>query len=371
MVQHRRRDVTWWVLIVTAVLALPAAAADPDTTDLRLLIGHDEREVVPADARTQAPLCEFCNLDVPPITLQRFTSRMATDVAARISDWNLALIARTDSLLRAGFFGPPAATEAAGEAARYFKYHALTSMDFISYLSTQRRVAWESDEKEIAPFYYQYANPGVYPVWGLRRVLLGGGAFCMDFDVAPGFDAERMLGTRAVHLRADELKVDGVTGRVWSMEMDIPNDGKAHYLFSERYKGRLRQFVIEDGGRPLKVTLLEDVEGFYVRKWGTHKCGGLVLWRTQLADGDRPGDGDCIGGAAYFPGLHLRLPGPLPDVDLDDLREFPGFQPLIAADRCNRADFPAWLAVGSDGAFRSWGSEGEIPRIVRDWFPDL
>jgi hypothetical protein len=117
--------------------------------------------------------------------------------------------------------------------------------------------------------------------------------------------------------------------------------------------------------------LLEDVDGFYVKKWGTHKCGGIVLWRSLLANGDRPTSEDCIGGAAYFPGLRLHLPGPLPDVDLDDLREFPGVQPLIAADRCSRAGFPAWLAVGPDGAFRSWQSEGEIPQIVRDWFPDL
>jgi len=329
-------------------------------------------EVRPPAAKFAPPLCEFCNLAVPPITLEHFTDRMARDIGASISDWNLALIARTDSLRQSGFFGPPEAEDAGREAARYFKYHALTAMDFISYLGTQQRVAWESDEKGIGPFYSHFANPGIYPVWGLRRVILGGGAFCMDFDITPGFEGNRLLGTRPVRLRAEKLKQDGAAQRAWSLEMETACSGKAHYLFSERYKGRVRQLVVEDDeGRPLKLTVLEDIEGFYVKKWGTHKCGGIVLWRSLLADGERPSEATSIGGAAYFPGLRLHLPGPIPDVDLADLRTFPGFQPVIGAQHCGRAEFPAWLNVSADGTFQSWSNEGGIPQIVRDWFPDL
>jgi hypothetical protein len=350
------------------VVRRPDSMMRPDAASARVQPAVD---ALPAVSRFAKPLCEFCNLDVPPISLERFTSQMASDIGESISDWNLALITRTDSLRAGGFFGPPEAQDSAREAARYFKYHALTAIDFISYLSTQQRVAWESDEKNISPFYSQFANPGIYPVWGLRRVLLGGGAFCMDFEIAPGFDADRMLGIRPVRLRADELEEDGDAHRAWSLEMQTPSSGKAHYLFSERYKGRVRQLVVEDDGQPLKLTVLEDIEGFYVKKWGTHKCAGIVLWRSLLPEGERPSETTCIGGAAYFPGLQLHLPGPIPDVDLDDLRAFPGFQPVIAADRCGRAEFPAWLNVSADGTFQSWNNEGEIPRVVRDWFPDL
>ncbi len=354
---------------------LAEAVHHPDAM-MRLARGPEDAQpavqIRSSASRIAQPLCEFCNLDVPPITLERFTSRMAGDIGTSISDWNLALIARTDSLRQEGFFGPPEAMEAASEAARYFKYHALTAIDFISYLGAQQRVAWESDEKGITPFYSHFANPGIYPVWGLRRVILGGGAFCMDFDIAPGFDAERMLGIRPVRLRADNLKRGGAAQRAWSLEMETACSGKANYVFAERYKGRVRQLVVDDeDGRPLKLTILEDIDGFYVKKWGTHKCGAIVLWRSLLDAGERPSETTCIGGAAYFPGLRLHLPGPIPDVNLADLRAFPGFQPVIAAEHCGRAEFPAWLNVSADGTFQSWSNEGEIPRIVSEWFPDL
>jgi hypothetical protein len=400
MMQHRVWSLGRAVLLLAIAMGWTASSADPShpapswgdvasniDNGLDQIVRQPDALMRPEDvspaiqsdmavqtrtSRFAKPLCEFCNLGVPPITLEHFTSQMAGDIGTSISDWNLALIARTDSLRADGFFGPPEDESTALEAARYFKYHALTAMDFISYLSTQQRVAWESDEKGISPFFSQFANPGIYPVWGLRRVILGGGAFCMDFEVVSGFDAERMLGIRPVHLRAEKLKKDGDTHRAWSLEMETACSGTAHYLFSERYKGRVRQLVVEDdAGRPLKLTVLEDIEGFYVKKWGTHKCGAIVLWRSLLSEGDRPSDSTCIGGAAYFPGLHLRLPGPIPDVDVDDLRSFPGFQPVIAAEYCGRAEFPAWLNVSADGTFQSWDNEGGIPRIVRDWFPDL
>jgi hypothetical protein len=346
------------------------AAAAAESPMGRVVTGQPFADIVPVISPPPRSLCEFCNLEVPPLVPERFRSEMAGQIGSRLSDWNLALIARTDSLLHAEFFGPPDNPDAVREAARYFKYHALTAMDFIGYLSTQEQVAWISDEREIGAFYRGFANPGIYPVWGLRQVVLGGGAFCMEFDVARRLDAQRMLGTRPVRLRTTEVKIDGDKHRAWSMEMPTSCSGTANFLFCDRYAGRIRQLMIEDGGQALKVIVLEELDGFYVRKWGTHKCEGLVLWRTSLEDDEWPPADPCIGGAAYFPGLRLKLPGPIPDVNLDDLRSFPGFQPLIAAAAYESEAFPAWLPLGEDGLFRNWQSEGEIPAPVRAWFPD-
>ena len=76
------------------------AGSLPSRADTRPTPGPGAAEAVPA------PLCEFYNLDVPPIPLERLTGRMASDAGVGISDWNLALIARADSLRQAGAFGP-------------------------------------------------------------------------------------------------------------------------------------------------------------------------------------------------------------------------------------------------------------------------
>ncbi len=365
MTFHRILRRTPIVLLWVGLLAAGAVPAQGQGLPI-----HPALNLAPVAPSLEQPICEFCNLDVPPMQLGRFHSVLAEEMAGQISDWNLATIARADSLRAAGAFGPPAEKSSGREAARYLKFHALTSMDFISYLSEQEEIAWESNEREIGPFYRHYANPGIYPVWGLQRVLLGGGAFCMEFRIASKLDDRRMLGIRPVRLRADKVKVGDDKRRAWSLEMETSEDGKAHYLFCDRYAGRMRQTLIEEDGESLKVIVLEDLEGFYVRKWGTHKCTGIVLWRSVVAADGRPPEDARIGGAAYFPGLKLNLPGPIPDVHLNDLRAFPGFQPLIAADIYAQAEFPEWLSVDEQGIFSEWNSEGEMPQFVRDWFPD-
>ncbi|MCK4304629.1 MAG: hypothetical protein KAY24_10370, partial [Candidatus Eisenbacteria sp.] len=53
------------------------------------------------------------------------------------------------------------------------------------------------------------------------------------------------------------------------------------------------------------------------------------------------------------------------------LRTFGAFQPLIAADKCRKGALPYWVHVTEEGQFHEWDSEGSIPEIVREWFPDL
>jgi hypothetical protein len=295
----------------------------------------------------------------------------AAGIGNRLSDWNLSIMARADSLLHDGFFGDPRSNRARSEAGRYLKYHALTALDFIGFLGAQDHVVWETNEYEIAPFFRTFTNPGVYPVSGLRHVLLGGGTFSMEFEILCGFDNQRMFGKSPVRLRTRELKDGGQSRLGWELELTVLGNAKTQLLYDAHYSGQLRRMTVEEEGATLQLVVFDKLEGFYVRKSGTHQCRAIVVWRNRLAPDEWPPRVPRIGAAAYFPELRLHLPWLLPDVSLDDLRALAAVQPLLAADRCCHDGFPDWVDVTDEGHFGEWGSEGPIPEVVREWFPDL
>jgi hypothetical protein len=311
------------------------------------------------------------DLLAPGVRRKVLDQETASGIGSCLSDWNLGVVARADSLLRAGFFGDPQCNHARSEAGRYLKYHALTALDFIGFLGAQDEVVWETNEDEIAPFFREFANPGVYPVRGLKHVLLGGGTFSMEFEILCESDNQRMFGKSPVRLRTRELKDGGQKRLGWELELTVLGNNKTQLLYDARYSGRLRRMIIEEEGAPLQLLILDSLEGFYVKKSGTHKCRAIVVWRNRLAADEWPPRVPRIGVAAYFPELRLHLPWLLPDVNLDDLRALAAIQPLLAADRCSHEAFPEWVEVTDEGHFREWDGEGPIPAVVRDWFPDL
>jgi len=322
-------------------------------------------------APRQLEVCEVCDFQVPSMTLEWFDAQMATAVAQAMSEWNLDLVTRTDALLQAGAFGKSTSKDARREARRHVKYLSLNALDFVGYISTQEATLWETDEEEIGAFFSGFANPGMYPIWGMKRCLLGGGAFCMEFDIAGTRGGHRVMGGRSVKLRPASLTRQGKKLTAWDIEMPVAEHDDSCFLFCSRYSGRIRTAEIEEDGQSIFVLILEDLEGFYVKKKGTHRCEALVLWRSIIEDGSWPPAKPMIGAAAYFPSLKLDLPLFLPDVNLADLRSFSAFQPLFALTTCRGHSFPDWLEVSPEGVFEGWDSEGPIPRTLHEWFPDL
>ncbi len=354
-----------FITAISFLLLLPLAAGAEEFFNLTLA------ELLPEAPSRDSKVCTMCDIDIPNLSLEYLDSENVDTVAGRISNWNLNLINRTDSLYLAGFFGEVNSKRAAGEAKRYFKYHSLSSIDFITYLSAQTEVVWETNEKEIDNYFKGFANPGIYPVWGLKRARMGGGAFCMEFTIQQSFDAERMLGLRPVHLRATKFDPPPEKGRMaWDLEMPTLENGQANYLFCNKYSSRVRKFITEDNGVALEVLILDDIEGFYVKKRGVHRCTAMIFWRNLLTPDQWPPENPCLGAAAYFPNLTFKLPSFIPDIGLNDLRQFTAFQPLINAADCRSGSVPAWLALNSEGVIENWSNEGDIPGIIREWYPD-
>lgn len=359
----------FFIVIVTATFGLSHAAAQPRGWEIpaQVILGHTPQQAAAPSSR----VCEVCDFTIPAMHLQWLDENLATAVAAAMSDWNADLVFATDARLQAGAFGDPSSSEARREARRYLKFHALNAMDFIGYLGTQQATLWETDETEIAPFFSSFVNPGMYPIWGLERCLLGGGAFCMEFDVAGTRGGRRVMGGRQVKLASTEVERPAGTIPAWDIEMPIAGGETARFLFCQRYSGKIRTEVVRHEGREVTVLVLEDLEGFFIRKKGTHECGAIVLWRSVLEEDTWPPAEPCLGAAAYFPELKLDLPWFLPDVILDDLRRFSAFQPIFSLATCQSQAFPEWVGISPDGVLDDWDAEGDMPEVLRDWFPDL
>lgn len=340
----------------------PGAAIDDIDLHLAALL--------PEETTTDSVISQVGDFQVPLLSLEMLDSQTMENVADHMARFNSQLIHRTDSLYATGYFGEFGTDYAIDQAVRYLKYLSLSSIDFISFLSAQEEVIWETNEQEMSSYYRGFANPGIYPIWGLKRARLGGGAFCLEFDVVESVKEKRMIGLRPVKLEAYLVEVDPNQRQpAWSLEMPTLEHGTTRYLFCDRYTSQVRRSIVEENGVALEVLILDGIEGLYVEKHGLHKCTGLVFWRSLVSEEYWPPEADYLGAAAYFPDLKLKL-AMLPDIGLNDLREFGAFQPLLSAADCTAAGKPDWLRLTDAGQIENWNNEGPIPEVIRVWFPD-
>jgi hypothetical protein len=140
--------------------------------------------------------------------------------------------------------------------------------------------------------------------------------------------------------------------------------------YERRCCGRIRTERILDRGDTLDLLVLDDIRGMYARKAGTHRLNALLFWRSRV-EGDRDPARPRVGACAYFPGIHIHLPVFLPDLGLEDLREFDLPQPILPAEWFRNPTESDWMTVHPGGMIRPWGARGPRPWILDERYPDL
>jgi hypothetical protein len=337
-------------LLVLALLAPRAGgAAPPDSTGAA------------ADSAWRAWDGE---IDSGRVRLERWVEPRVDSLCRSLADFNRREITRLDSLYCAGRFGAPGTDPAMRAARAAFRVVARNSFDYIAEIADDDSRVRETDGRELVrPFDVSYVNMGAFPVTALRRALVGRGRFRMEYDLKPGLSAvEETMVDSPTRIRVE--KADD--GRL-RLCMGYPSgaNGTLEMLFDPIYRGEVERRTVVDRGDTLDLVVVRNIEGSAVRKWGLHRMGGLAAWRS------RPGAPVRVGAAAYFPRMHLRLPLFLPDLGLDDLREFHVPRPIWDRAFVHERRAPAWLGLDPTGAIDDWESEGETPRVLDEIFPDL
>jgi len=225
----------------------------------------------------------------------------------------------------------------------------------------------------LGPLRDHYANVAVYPLRFVQRAQLGDGMFCLQYDIPSQYDERIKLGKATLKTAAE---VVGLSGRgkvpVLLREYALAEGDKLGLLFESTVCGRTSAKRIEDRGDSLELVMLYDLRGIYVRKAGIHALGALMVWRSLLAGDDLP-ENPRLGACAYFPKLTFSLPLLLPDLGLDDLRDFAYPQPVVPKKWFyypNRY-LPSWVNATAAEVFTPWRSRGPRPLILSELFPDL
>lgn len=320
------------------------------------------------------PRCLF-ELNRPEIEIVELDSTGIDAIGRRYARTNERLISEIDSLFRMGAFGPEDQEFAARQARRSFRYRCRTAQSIIAHLLESGDTVFVTDEKQLQTAYLEsYLHPGVFPLPYLERCYLGRGEFCFFYTLEP--NTEPVLTIFQNHLlpaKVTKEKIKDWEGQCLKMKIPVTRKLEVDVLYQEVYAGSYRREICDVEGQAVEVLYVDDVRGQYVSKWGKHRVGAIVLWRSIVAPGDHLPARGWLGARVYFPDIKLKLPVFLPDVGFHDLRysEYP--QPIIEAEfaRSELWKYSDWLPVTDDGFFLDWTQEGEIPRQIQEALPDL
>ncbi|MBN1424696.1 hypothetical protein JXA88_09070 [Candidatus Fermentibacteria bacterium] len=272
------------------------------------------------------------------------------------------------------FAGPADGVKDAEERARVFVQ--LRTWDGFRLVVDMTRDAQGfalSGDDALAPFRDRYPNAAVYPLRFVQGGFIGRGVLCLHYDMPPRHDEHVEPSHGGLRMIRRAIKIPG-RGRVPVLLREFPlDDGDTiDLLFESRVCGRATTVRVEDRGDSLDIDVIHDLRGMYVQKYGVHALGALAVWRNVI-QGTRPPLTPRFGACAYFPKLTLAMPLFLPDIGLDDLRDFGYPQPIMSKEWFGLPGpfLPSWIGATRPGVFSPWKAMGPRPRILAEWFPDL
>jgi hypothetical protein len=328
---------------------------------------YPESHSVPSSLHAEpgCPLCEPAG-----VRLVRMTSADAEAQGKELSAWNTRQLARVDSLYRAGNFGAPGSGEADRAAHLLARLATRNAYEALLQLAADSTTVYEASESTLTRAFGSFSDPSLFPVTRLVRARFGLGRVCLRYDLGGRLDTLVALGEKRMRVRLEDTTIDHIPRRVLSMQLPTGLDAMVDVLIASHFTCAVKRIASDGPPAPAVIEMLDDMEGFWVRKWGVHRPQALVFWVTPGADtlASLPSV-PLVGVRLYVPNLVLSLPF-LPDVGFDDLRELDLPQPILALEIMRGGPHPAWLRVVKDVGFEGWTCHGPVPAAVRRRFPD-
>jgi len=362
-----------WLL--TTVVSLPSPA----------LAGSDLR----ASPDGPCPLCRE-DLEVPVV---RLTAAHLDSLAAGHAAFNERQLARIDSLLHDGTWGPPDDSQARRCAHLLAQLSLVNAYrDLVHWAAADDRV-YEADGTALAEVYGRYADVSLFLGPHRAGLRIGRGRACVRYALEESGEGESWHGGRRLRWSVRDAKVEGRKRRVLDVTLPTGQDGEVRFLFSSHHTMAISHERSSGPPAPFEWFLVHDIEGVWIRKWGMHRPTAYMLWMSTpsasgvtsarpsfapiaLAASPPPGASalslpgtPLLGLRVYAPGLRLRLPF-LPDIPVEDLRTVDIIMPVLGLDYLRRGDHPPWLELDRNLGFRDWKGQGPIPPEIRRRFPD-
>ena len=343
--------------------------------------------VEPYDPPQTCPLCSG-DLAVPVVPL---TPARLDSLAGARARGNAAQIGRIDSLFKAGYYGSPKTHEARRAAHLVARLTLVNGYPDLVRLASDKTRVYEADEAALQTVNERYSDVLLFAAARLKRVRLGLGRACLQYDVETNGEGQSAHGGKRLRWRVTEATVGGKTRRLLSLDLPTATDDVVEVLLAPHYTFRVEYEHIE-GPPAYDFYLVHDIQGGWLRRSGTHRPSAFMYWVTPLAPiaaemartasvaGGTNGkhtvpavdlpETPLVGVRIYIPGLRLRLPAFLPDINFDDLREIEPPMPILEMEYLKKRNQPAWLGSSDHLGFKDWKGYGSLPPAIRSRFPD-
>jgi len=332
--------------------------------------------------------CILCP-DDPGVPVVRVTEAWLDSIAECDSRFNIAQIARIDSLYRAGKFGPVGGKQSIQRA------HLLARLTTINVYTDLVRIAcddtrvYEANGKALEGFVAKYSDAVLFGAMRIDRLRMGLGHVCVRYDLDEKTAGENWQGGELLRWRVKDTKIEGQKRRVLSIDVPTGDHDVVEGILTRHHHFKVEHHHLDGPPAPYDWVLVYDLEGAWVRKRGLHKPSAYMFWVSSRGEtvgspnpSATPGDTldaraavqlppvPLVGTKMYIRGLRFRLPSVLPDINLDDLRTLKLAMPILDMNYLREGKQPAWLGSDIDFTFADWEGYGEVPPGIRERFPD-
>ncbi|MDH3216791.1 MAG: hypothetical protein OEN01_10930 [Candidatus Krumholzibacteria bacterium] len=350
--------------------------------------GHVSKSQAAATS-DRCPLCAP-DLKVPVVPL---SAESLHSMARRHASFNARQLARIDSLLRAGYYGPPEEDEARETAHLLARISTSNAYRDLVRLACDPYRVYEADEATLRDLYRRYSDVNLFIGACLERVRLGMGRVCVRYRVGEELEGVSVHGGKQLRWRVRDVKIGGQRRRVLHVKFPTGSDDEVDFFIAPHHTFKVEYTRCDGPPAPFEWFLVHDIEGAWVRKWGMHRPTAYMFWVSPpdtrrlarsvgvryavAASSATPAPEPAlnlpstplVGLRLYIPGLRLRLPG-LPDINVNDLREIELPMPILDLDYLRGHQQPSWLDTNDRLGFKNWKAHGPVPAEIRRRFPD-
>ncbi len=324
-----------------------------------------------APAFTAGDECPLCRPD-PGVPIVPLTAADADSLGRSYAAFNEAYLARMDSLLGSGAFGPPEKGESRRTAHLLTRMLTVNSLHYMIDFATAPDRIYEASEATLRQAFQRYSDPGIYPITRMRRGRMGLGHICVRYDLDAPLDSTTSVGGVTLRIRIEDADLGRGPQRILVLEVPTILFSTVDVVLGEHFTCKAEWSRSSGPPAPYDLYLFHSVEGMYFRKWGLHQPKAISFWSTprdvsRLSLPRTP----LVGSAVYVPHVRFELPSLLPDVGFEDLRLVDVPQPILSLRYLETRRYPEWMRRAQPRGFKDWESYGPIPPDLRLRFPDL
>ncbi len=292
--------------------------------------------------------------------------------AAALAEESAVRIAHIDARLRRGAFGDPGSRRARKRAHLLARVSLPNLYHYLFRFANHPDRVHESGPVPLARLAAEFVEPLLFPVAKLRRVRMGQGRGCVQYDLHQRVAGTTNVGGKVRRYRVTDVTIEGRRRRVLAIAYESASAKSAEILVAEHYSFEVAHVHAPGPPAPYDLFVVRSLDGVWVRHHGIHRPEAFAYWVSSPDPDSTPGASlrPLAGVRIYFPGLRFELPSILPDIDLEDLRTLGLPMPLLSASYLRRHGQPSWLEADEALDFEDWVGVGALPAGVRARFPN-